>query len=87
MFAFDQQHKTLPTVFSDFCKRTSRATSQNLFVPGTNTVYHGTNSVKTQVAKSWNRVIPCLKEKEKLQQFSRHRFSKEVSDILLKMYT
>ena len=87
MFAFDQQRQTIPVIFSDFCKRSSRATSQNLYIPQTNTVYHGTNSVKVQVAKSWNRVIPHLKEKEKLHQFSRHRFSKEVNEILLKMFT
>ena len=87
IFAFDQQRKTIPAVFSDFCQRSSRASKQTLFVPGTNTVYHGTNSVKTQVAKSWNWVISCLKEKEKLQEFSKNKFSKQINEILLKKFT
>lgn len=87
VFAFDQQHMTLPKIFSDFCVHSSRTAKQSLFIPGTKTVYFGTNSVKTQVAKSWNRVIPLLKGKGKLQEYSRHRFSKEINEVLLNMFT
>ena len=73
LFAFRQQTGTVPPVFSNFCQRVSLihshstlATRQHeLCLPQTNSVTHGSNSVKTQVAKSWNRIIPLLLEKEK----------------------
>ena len=45
-----------------------------LSVPQTNLVNYGTNSVKTQVAKSWNQFVPLLLEKErKKEKFERKK--------------
>ena len=60
-------------MFSDFCKKVSvthniptLANRQHeLSLPQVNLVSQGTNSVKYQVAKSWNMIIPLLLQKEK----------------------
>ena len=73
VFAFRQQIRAVPTVFSDFCEKVSAthniptlaSRQHELAFPQTKSVNHGSNSVKTQVAKSWNQMVPVLLQKEK----------------------
>ena len=93
IFAFDQLCKTTPIVFRDFCLPISDTHDHDtiaskmklLSVPRTNTVEYGTKSVKTQVAKSWNFIIPCLKKE--LHEYSKSMFINEISEILLSKFT
>ena len=73
IFAFSQQVRAVPSMFSDFCKKVSvthdiltLANRQHeLSLPQVNLVTQGINSVKCHVAKSWNLIIPLLLQKEK----------------------
>ena len=73
VFAFRQQIRDVPSMFSDFCKKVSvthglptlASRQHELSLPQVNLVNQGINSVKFQVAKSWNWIIPLLLQKEK----------------------
>ena len=96
VFAFRQQIRAVPTMFSDFCQNVSIVHNQStmasrqygLSIPQSKTVTHGINSVKTQVAKSWNQMIPLLfkreneKEKESVKRGDKDTYvAKDLHDF------
>ena len=84
VFAFRQQANSVPLVFSDFCKKvthvhpTLASRQHELALPQTNSVNHGSNSVKTQVAKSWNQIVPLLLAKEKNREIESEKKKEKV---------
>ena len=84
VFAFRQQANSVPSVFSDFCKKvthvhpTLASRQHELALPQTNSVNHGSNSVKTQVAKSWNQIVPLLLAKEKNREIESEKKKEKV---------
>ena len=88
LLAFDQQRRVLPSVFNDLCTpvndihdHKTKAAKSELIIPRTNSITHGTYSIKTQMAKDWNDIIPKIDIKC-IDQCSKFTLHKRIHEFL-----
>ena len=92
LFAYDHNKNNLPVAFEKFFLQvneihnynTRSSVNNNLFLPVTNTMHHGTHSIKTQSILTWNNMQNQLKIQ--LKNMSKSQLKHKLDDYFLKSY-